>query len=234
MDLKGAEVRIRVQGREGAGVELFKPPRGRSSWPVPPRDLADPVAWRDLRFVPDMQALTGDGRIDPALLGADDTASTVLPRRVAARVYLDGGRLEAGVPSQRIFRDRLFEFRGAGTEPKLRQALTDAVVWSLEADSRTVVVEIVPADGGPVKRLVLARNGAPHELFISNLPAENVPHGTHRAMSQDEMAALHFGAYYELLMQPPTDRPLPRLAPRRKAVGLAGTTLCPPAMFSEP
>ena len=182
-----------------------------------------------------MTALTGDGRIDPRSSGRRDTPTTALPQRVAARVYLDGGRLEAGIPSQRIFRDRMFEFRGAGTEPKLRQALTDAVVWSLDSDSRTVVVEIVPSDGGPVKRLVLARNGAPRELFISNLPSENLPAGTHHAVSEEEMAALHFGAYYELLMQPAADRPLPRLAPRqRKGVGLTGTTMCPPALFSRP
>jgi hypothetical protein len=234
-DLRGTEVRIKAQGEDGAWVEIFRPSQGKSSWPMPPRGLADPLAWRDIRFVPDMKALTGDGRIDPALVATGDATPTALPQRVAARVFLDGGRLEAGMPSQKIFRDRVFEFRSAGTEPKLRQALTDAVVWSLDSGSRTVVVEIAPLDGGPVKRLVLAQNGTPHELFISNLPAENVPDALHHAMSEDEMAALHFGAYYELLQQPPADRPLPRLVPRpRKAVGLMGTTMCPPALFAQP
>jgi hypothetical protein len=232
-DLKGTEVRIKVQGREGEAVELFRP--SRSSWPVPPRDLGDPVAWRDLRFVPDMTTLAGDGRIDPALVTTAEAAPMALPQRLAARIFLDGGRLEAGMPSQKIFRDRVFEFRGGGGEPKLRQALTDAVVWSVDPGPRTVVVEIAPLDGGAVKRLVLAGGGAPHELFVSNLPAENVPHALHHAVSEEEMAALHFGAYYELLMQPPADRPLPRLAPRhRKGVGLAGTAFCPPALFSAP
>ena len=232
-DLRGSEIRIKAQGLDGSGVELFPPPPGRSSWPAPPAAFDDPLAWRDIRFVPDMNALTGDGRIDPTLLGEDDITATALPERVAARVFLGGGRLQAGVPSQKVFRDRIFEFGIAGAEPK-RQALTDAAVWTLDAGARTVVIEIVPMNGGPVKRLVLAPDARSHELFISNLPAENMPGGSHQGMSEDEMAALHFGAYYELLLEPPGDRPLPRLwrgSAQRKAVGLMGTSMCPPALF---
>jgi hypothetical protein len=233
-DLKGTEVRVRVQGVDGVGLELFRPPPGRSSWPSPPAALDDPLAWRDIRFVPEMKALTGDGRIDPALVGEDGETATVLPQRVAARVFLAGGRLQAGIPSQKVFRDRVFEFADAQGEPKLRQALTDAVVWTLDADVRTVVVEIVPVNGGPVKRLVLAPNVRSHELFISNLPSGNMAAG-HHGMGEDEMAALHFGAYYELLMVPPADRPMPRRwrTSRQRGVGLAGTTMCPPALFAR-
>jgi hypothetical protein len=155
---------------------------------------------------------------------------------VDARVRLDRGRLESAIPSQRIFRDLTFEFSGGGTEPKLRQALTDAVRWSLETDAAAVVIEIVPLDGGPVKRLVLAPSATAHDLFISNLPAENVPGNAHHAMSEEEMAGLHFGAYYQLLMHEPAQRPVPRrwLAPEApKATGNMGTTLCPPARFGS-
>ena len=228
-DLRGMEVRIRTQGGEGAGAQVFHPRAGESTWPEPPRDTGDPAAWRDIRYVPDMQALTGDGRIDPALIATD----TALPDRVAARVLLDRGRVQAGIPSQKVFRDRLWEFADADGAPRLRQALTDAVVWTLDNGPGAVVVEIASMDGTNVKRLVLAPGHAPHQLFISNLPADAM----HHALSEDEMAALHFGAYYELLMEPPGDRPLPRpwAGPsRRKAVGLIGTTLCPPALFRRP
>jgi hypothetical protein len=228
-DLWGMEVRIRTQGGEGAGARVFHPRAGESTWPAPPRDTGDPAAWRDIRYVPDMHALTGDGRIDPALMATD----TALPDRVAARVIIDRGTLQAGIPSQKLFRDRVFAFSGADGEEKARQALTDAVVWTLDNGPGTVVVEIASVDGASVKRLVLAPGAAPHQLFISNLPSES----GHHALGEDEMAALHFGAYYELLMEPAGDRPLPRPWPgpsRRRAVGLAGTTLCPPALFRRP
>ena len=235
-DLTGSEVRIKAQGRERGGVELFQPPNATSSWPDPPDNFNDPASWRDLRFVANMRALAGDARIDATLVGADHAGAGGLPRGVAARIHLDAGRLEAGIPSQAIFRHDVFEFRGAGTEPGLRQALTDTVRWSLETDASAVVIEIVPLAGGTVKRLVLAPNARPHDLFISNLPAENVPGHAHHALSDEEMGALHFGAYYELLMRKPAERPLPRLwfpPVERKATGLSGTILCPPAMFSR-
>lgn len=233
-DLQGSEVRIRVPGREGAGVTLYEPAPSQSSWPAPPRDTGDPAAWRDLRFVPDMKALAGDGRIDPALVATGDAPGGGLPQRLAARIHLDRGRLEAGIPSQTVFRGSVFEFRAAGMAPRLRQALTDAVRWSLETDAEAVVIEIAPSDGGPVKRLVLSPSDVPHDLFISNLPAENVAADAHHDMSEEDMAALHFGAYYALLMHEPAEKPMPRrwLAPaERKATGLSGTTMCPPSRF---
>ena len=235
-DLAGSEVRIRVQGREAGGVELYEPPQGKSSWPRPPRDLLDPAAWRDLRFVPDMSTLAGDGRIDLALMSADDGTEAVLPPRVAARVHLGDGRLEAVIPSQKVFRDSTFEFGAPGAEPKLRQAVTDAVRWSLETEATAVVIEIVPVAGGSVKRLVLAPNAMPHGLFISNLPAENVLGDAHHGLSEEEMAALHFGAYYALLLHEPAEKPVPRLwlgTGDRKATGNVGTTLCPPSRFTR-
>jgi len=66
-DLTGSTVRIRVQGREGTGVELYRPGDSRSSWPDPPHDRNDANAWRDLRFMANMETLSGDGRIDHRL-----------------------------------------------------------------------------------------------------------------------------------------------------------------------
>jgi len=232
-DLSGTEVRVKVQGEEASGIELYKPATGASSWPNPPRDPHALDSWRDLRFVPDMQELAGDGRIDSELVA--DSAGGQPSARVASRVRLDRGRIEAGIPSQRVFREKVFEFRNGIDAAKVRQALTDTVRWSFETEAPVIVIEIVSHTGGRPKRLVLGAADAPHEIFISNLPAENTQHEGHSSVSADEMAALHFGAYYTLLKHQPLERPLPRpwLGSReRKATGLMGTTLCPPAHFS--
>ena len=233
-DLAGSEVRVRVQGEEGTGLRLFRPSDGTSSWPEPPKNVHDAGSWRDLRYLADMGALAADGRIDPALVGTGDAAGGSLPPAVAARIYLDGGRLEAGIPSLATSGDAVFEFRDGRRAPRLRQALTDTMRWSLESDAAAVVVEIIPVAGGPVKRLVLKPGATPHSLFVSNLPAENTATHAQHAVSDEEMAALHFGVYYELLGSKPTERPLPRLRREplpRQGTGFMGGMFCPPAVF---
>jgi hypothetical protein len=184
-----------------------------------------------------MTTLAGDARVNPDLIRDDDENPGALSRGLAARIYLDGGRVEAGIPSQEIFRDQVFEFRGARGEPKLRQALTDTMRWSLEADVGPVVVEIIPVAGGPTKHLVFAANAVQPEVFVSNLPAQDVSIQTAHAhsMSADQMAVLHFGAYYKLLANDPVDLPLPSLSkgPARRGAALGGTTICPPAWFDQ-
>jgi hypothetical protein len=232
-DLTGTEVRIRVQGREGTGLELYRPSEGASSWPEPPRDVNDPSSWRDLRFVASMESLVGDGRIRPDLV-ASDAARPGLPRSVASRFHLDSGRLEAGIPSEDVHRDDVYEFRGAGGELRLRQAMTDTMRWSLEAETSAVIVEIIPVAGGPTRRLVLAPSPAPHTLFVSNLPADTGPHGAHHGVNDADLGALHFGAYYKLLRDEPDDPPMPRigvLRPARKGAGLRRTSFCGGALF---
>jgi hypothetical protein len=233
-DLKGSEVSIRVQGEQRDGIDLSQE-RGRaSSWPEPPRNANDPESWRDLRFVADMRALAGDARIDQALVETDAAHGDRLPHALSARIHLNGGRLEAGMPSQETHRDDIFEFRAVGSEPRLRQALTDTIQWSLESDAAAVLIEIAPIAGGPVKRLVLTRSAVPHRLFVSNLPAENGLGHAHDMLADNDLAALHFGVYYELLRSKPTERPLPRLwvpAAQRRATGVMGPIICPPALF---
>jgi hypothetical protein len=235
-DLTGSEVRIRVQGTERTGLQLFQPSAADTSWPATPRNAHDPAAWRDLRFVPDMKSLVGDGRIDPALTGNGEPEAR-LPRSVAARVHLDAGLLEAAIPSQETHRDDLFEFRSVGSERMLRQALTDTIQWTLQAETTAVVIDIVPVAGGPTRRLLLAPSGAPHRIFISNLPAENAAHShALHAMSDEEAGALHFGAYYKLLMEQPALMPLPtpwRDPHARKGTGNIRNQFCPPARFSR-
>ena len=76
-----------------------------------------------------MTSIAGDGRIDPELL--TNSAGT-LPRGVAARIYLDTGLVEAGLPSRDEYRDDVFEFAANANRRALRQALTDTLRWSLE------------------------------------------------------------------------------------------------------
>lgn len=236
-DLTGSEVRIRAQGGGGSGLQFFRPSRNETSWPDVPRNAHDPAAWRDLRFVPDMRVLVGDGRVDPALTGKAGQATGRLPRPVAARIHLDAGLLEATIPSQETYRDDVFEFRTDGSERTLRQALTDTIQWTLKTEAGAVVIEIIPIGGGAVKRLLLASSAKPHRVFISNLPTENPSDAhAHHVASDEEMAGLHFGAYYKLLMSQPALMPLPTLARAtepRKGVGGIRPVLCPPAMFSR-
>jgi hypothetical protein len=236
-DLTGSEVRIRVQGGGRAGLQFFRPRRGETSWPEPPRKSHDPAAWRDLRFVPNMTTLSGDGRIDPALIMNEDATRGSLPRSVATRVHLDAGLMEAAIPSQETYRDDLFEFRTHGSERTLRQAMTDTMRWTLQTEAAAVVIDITPVGGGQPKHLLLAPSATPHRLFISNLPAENPSHtDVHATLSAEQMAALHFGAYYKLLLNEPADQPLPMLwhpTSGRKGTGFIRPAHCTPAMFSR-
>ncbi len=236
-DLTGSEVRIRAQGGAETGLQYFRPSKDETSWPEPPRDVRDPASWRDLRFVANMKALVGDGRIDPAFTGNDNDAHNGLPRSVAARIHLDAGLLEGAVPSQETYREDLFEFRSDGSERTLRQALTDTVQWTLQTEAAAVVIDITPVGGGPAKRLLLAPSVIPHRLYVSNLPAENASHSdAHQAMSDERMSALHFAVYYNLLLNEPTDKPLPELwrSPLdRKGTGMMGPLFCPPAQFTR-
>jgi hypothetical protein len=234
-DLTGAEVRIRIQGGVAAGLRYFRPARDGTSWPATPRNVDDPTSWRDLRFVPHMSTLVADGRIDPTLAATDGQIARGLPRSVAARIHLDSGLLQGAMPSHRAYRNDLFEFKSHGSTPVPRQPLTDTIEWTLQSDAEAVVIEITPAAGGATKRLLLAPAAVPHRLFISNLPAENrSPGHADHAMSDEEMGALHFGAYYNLLMNEPMDKPLPEVwRDGRRGAGLGHTTLCPPAMFTR-
>jgi len=235
-DLTGFDVRIRAQGGEPEGLQLFQPSKGETSWPQPPRNAQDPAAWRDLRFVPSMKALVGDGRINPALLGNGMSTGGHLPRSVAARVYLDAGLLEGALPSQETFREDLFEFRSNGSERPLRQALTDTVQWTLQSEAAAVVIDLVPAAGGETKRLLLAPSATPHRVFVSNLPAENSAHSSSHAASDEDMSGIHFGAYYALLMEQPARMPLPTLAGAEgspKGVSGVRPLICFPAIFNR-
>jgi hypothetical protein len=237
-DLTGSEVRIRAQGLGTSGPTFFQPSKDETSWPDVPRDVHDPTSWRDLRYVADMKALVGDARVDPSILTDTDTTPSRLPRSVAARVYLEAGVLEGAIPSQASYREDMFEFKGSGSRGVVRQALTDTISWRLQTDASAVVIDIAPVGGGPAKRLLLAPSAVPHRLFVSNLPSENSADAhDHQAMSDANMDALHFGAYYSLLLNKPADRPLPEIwQPRndRKGAGLIRPAFCPAILFPRP
>jgi len=231
-DLTGSEVRIRVQGTDGSGLRVFSGADGTSSWPEPPRRAEDPSSWRDIRYVADMASIVGDGQIDPELLA---NRAGGLPYGVAARVYLDDGLIEAGLPSREEYRDDVFEFARSGDRAALRQALTDTLLWSLQAQTDAVVIEVAPVSGGPVRRLVLKPGEASHRLLIGNLPVHDATAHAQHALSDEEAAALHFGAYYMLLRRKPDARPLPRLLvpDERRSTGSMSGPFCPPARFQS-
>jgi hypothetical protein len=179
-----------------------------------------------------------EGRVRSTLIAATDGSPGSFPRGVAGRVVLDRGRAEAGLPTLEAYRGEVFEFRGARAGPRLRQAITDTIRWDLEADEGPIVVEIVPVSGGDVKRLVFRSGATPRRAFVSNLPSDNGAGDAHHRhpASDDDVAALHFGAYYELLEHPPADRPLPRVysaAPARKGTGLMRPLICTPVWFEQ-
>jgi hypothetical protein len=155
---------------------------------------------------------------------------------VSARFHLDAGLLEGGVPSQAAYRDDVFEFKGEGSERTLRQALTDTVQWTLETAAAAVAIDIIPSSGGPAKRLLLAPSAMPHRLYVSNLPVESPNHGDAHQMSDDEMVALHFGAYYRLLLNKPAEQPLPEVWRQSETRGSGGVrpAFCGLAKFSRP
>jgi hypothetical protein len=237
-DLTGAEVRVRVPGRDPSAPELYRPGGGASSWPNPPRNVDDAAAWRDVRFVPRMSAIVAEGRIRPELVASPDETPAAFPPGVAGRVVIDGGRVEAGLPSERAYRGQVFEFRGARGEPRLRQAMTDTIQWNVARPDGPIVVEIIPVAGGSVKRLVFGASAETRRVFVSNLPADNgADHEGHvHAAADASVMALHFDAYYELLEHAPADRPIPVLArasSTRKATGMVRPLVCAPVLFDQ-
>jgi hypothetical protein len=229
-DLSASEVWIRVQGGGGPALRLFEPSGDETTWPAAPRNVNDPDAWRDPRFVADMAALSGDGRIDPVFVAPG------LPAAVAARIHLDRGLLEGGMPSQELYRDDLFEFKTSGSKGSHRQALTDTIQWTLQTEGTFVVIEIAPVGGGLVKRLLLAPSATAHRISVSNLPLENSAHDEFHAMSDEQLSALHFGVFYKLLLNNPSEWALPAVwtpAIRRNGTGLIRPAFCPPARFTR-
>jgi len=228
-DLTGSEVRVRVQGSDGSPLSLFTPQDGESSWPEAPHKGDDSASWRDIRFVADMASVVGDGRINPELLS--DAAGT-MPRGIAARIHLDGGLVEAGLPSREEYRGEVYEFASNGNSGALRQALTDTIRWSLQAPTDAVIIEIAPVVGGPVRRLCLKPQETTHQVFVGNLPVQDGRAHSH-AFSEEAAAALHFGAYYELLLHRPDTRPMPKLLlpNERRSAGVWHGPFCPPARF---
>jgi hypothetical protein len=239
-DLTDQQVSIRRPGgAEAAGGLRLNRPEGPEAVPVGlPRDVNDPQEWRDLRYVAQMERICGTGRIADAIANQAE-----VPPVVAGRLRLAEGVLEGAIPSQEDYRGVVFKFAGGHGRPAVSQPLTDTVSWKLSTESvalgNYVTIDIVPLRGGTVREartLLIAQRGRPCRLSISNLPAENPSDAnTHHAMSDQEMSALHFGAYYKLLLNEPVDKPLPELWHQRmghKGAGLGRPSFCPPAMFS--
>lgn len=241
-DLTDTQVLVRRPGggELGGGVTFHE---GTGAVPTsPPERMDDPEAWRDLRYVADLQRICGQSTIAPGLssLGSASTGAQP-PRQIRGRVRFGGGLLEGAIPSAQIHRDKIFQFStGEGSEVH-RQPLTDTLRWSLSNQDRSdgsnyVVVDLVSLREGrqATRTLMLSDRGRACRLSISNMPVHDdgaaSQHGT-----EEEMAALHFGAYYKLLRKQPADQPLPRLwvPPADRRLGLGGPVMCPPARFTR-
>jgi hypothetical protein len=240
-DLTDQQLSIRRPGgAEAVGGLRLNRPEGAEVLPLSlPRDVDDPEQWRDLRYIVQLENVCGQGRIADAI-----ASQTEVPPVVAGRLRLAEGVLEGAIPSQEDYRGVVFEFAGTHGRTAFSQPVTDTVCWKLSTESAAlanyVTIDIVPLRGGTAREartLLISQRGRPCRLSISNLPARN-PSDTkaHHAMIGEEMTAVHFGAYYKLLLNEPADRPLPKLrwpSDARKGTGLIRPVVCSPAMFSR-
>jgi hypothetical protein len=244
-DLTDMQVVARVPGGDemAGGVRVSA---GRDAPLRVPANPDDPEAWRDFRYVADLQRICGDGEIARGLSSFDSPlggGSAPVPAVVAGRMRLLGGVLEGAIPSWDEHRRVEYRFASGQGRPAVSQPLTDTIRWSVAHDAvaggNYLALDLVPLRGDrrpETRALMLAQRGRICRLAISNLPTENPDAQAHHEMSSDEMVALHFGAYYELLRVKPNERPLPRIAigpDDRKATGAMGRPLCPPAWFHE-
>jgi hypothetical protein len=241
-DLTDQQLSIRRPGgAEAAGGLRLNRPEGADALPVGlPRDVNDPQEWRDLRYVVQMENICGQGRIADAI-----ASDTEVPPVVAGRLRLAEGVLEGAIPSQEDYRGVVFKFTGAHGRPAFSQPLTDTVCWKLSTASATlgnyVTIDIVPLRGTTAREartLLISQRGRPCRLSISNLPAQNGSDTkTHHVMSNEEMSSRHFGAYYTLLREQPTLKPLPTLSPgaeyRKGGASGIRPIICYLAMFSR-
>ena len=133
---------------------------------------------------------------------------------VAARIHLDAGLVEAGIPSQATHRDDVFEFREPALRPRLRQALTDTLRWSLETDAAGGRNR----DRARGRRSVEAPRAQAECASRARSSSATCRLRTSRrwptTLTNEEMAALHFGAYYELLQNSQRTARLPTLGRR--------------------
>ena len=204
-DLTGSEVRIRVQRGAESGLRVFRSDgascRGRSR----PATGTTRMRGATSGLLPTWGRSRATGASTPRW-SLDRQRKSKGPFLVPSRrgsFSIPGSSKRRPRVEKPADRDDAFEFRDKSGAPRLRQALTDTIRWSLATDAGTVLIEIVPATGGEVKRLVFSPRATTPTVFISNMPAQNAAIATHHAVSDEEMAALHFGAYYKLLRNEP-------------------------------
>jgi len=236
---------LQVVVRDAGGAEItggVTLSEGSDSAPLSiPTHPDDPESWRDLRYVANMQRICGDGEIARGLSSLDSPLSggtASVAELVSGRIRFSGGALGGALPSRE--EHRLVEYRFSHRDGSiLTQPLTDTIRWSVthDAGGNYLALDLVPLrrNGKATRSLMLPQRGRACRVAISNLPTENPDGQAHHAMSMDEMAALHFGAYYKLLHHQPADQPVPQLiVPReRRATGAWVGPVCPPAMFTQ-
>jgi hypothetical protein len=158
--------------------------------------------WRDVRWIADLERLIGR------------EAATVNPRyvtgtlsgdgRVAARIHLDGGTLEASEPAA-PHNAEVFQFlplRGAIDHP-IQQPLTDRIVFT-PTPSHGLRIVLKPSDGRPTRTVELKTTMDAIPIEIASLPTAPA-----RAVAGTAGEASHFEAFYDLLDTPADKRLIP-------------------------
>src|SRR5262245_48979468 len=175
--------------------------------------------WRDLKFVPDLETVRGDG--DGTLADAALEGQHPL---VFAELALTSGSLEGRPPliaGLANVKCGYFPLKQTGPVPAAHpQFLTDRVVFVSDAAPSLTIV-LTPRAGGPPRRIEL-------KPMSNTIPIEVCNENTTGQIAQND--STHFAAFYDLI-----DR---RLAEKKKLVpkplGIVTNTPQDPPAFCPP
>jgi hypothetical protein len=173
-----------------------------------------------LRFgrVVDMSYLVGSSKLKkpkPAWIdeGLVKPSGPSNPKLVVARFFLDSGRLHAGTPVDRRFRDTVWRFvykDSQGFEhERWKQRITDRVIFRCRlADPR---LSFLRADGGRTPQIVFDDDAESATIRVTCLPGLGK-----RQMLETRHIETHFTMAYDTLVNPPPleERALPKPSDR--------------------
>jgi hypothetical protein len=184
---------------------------------------ANPNSERDVSWLAQMSKIpgAGAGRINPQCLADDPRAA-----RVASRVRFTGGEVAARFKPP--FHQVVWQIGQSGASNPFKQALGELTLsQTIPADR--VVFRLEPFDPGPSKDIVLAPStGVNLEVEVANLPG----HVDCSSASEANNLA-HFAAFYELLAEPASAKPIPSCQSNCPSCPAAGEIVyCPPADYA--
>lgn len=216
--LKGRRLGIAAAGLQDAdGVRMEYGPSFRSELPTAETE-------RSLRWAPSLSSVTGkrDLAVKQRLL--DGNINDDDP--VAACFELDRGVLHTLVDAPGYWGRRAWSFDR--DERTASQFLADTIRWEVrDIRARSLKVFASAFDGSKTEMLEVQPVDGRIELGVTNLPHSS----SGMAMTGDRVE--HFRHYYEILANPPVERPLPRLREGDSGLSLGrGVRLAPPNVVS--